>query len=141
MSCYTTSSEAQVLFLDREGSARPVFLNPMEVEARKTVEVQPLSLKNFLGQEMSLVPEVEAVYVSAENRTLHVWIVVDEFERRTREKIYERETAIIDEFGAYDFGFNILSRRGRNLVSVINDPTLDVAFVRERCGDKERISV
>lgn len=48
-----------------------------------------------------------------------MWIVVDQFDRAVREKIYEREMSLIDELDSFEFDFNILSRRGRNLTDVI----------------------
>jgi hypothetical protein len=98
---------------------------------------QTISLKELLGREMSLIPEVDAVYVSREERTYHVWVVIDQCDRSIREKIYQREMSIITEFGSYEFDFNILSRRGRDLSSVIQDSILDAAFVRkgERCNE------
>lgn len=81
--------------------------------------MQPPSIKQFLEQEFARVPEAEAVFASTQGRTLHVWIVVDQFDRAVREKIYEREMSLIDELDSFEFDFNILSRRGRNLTDVI----------------------
>lgn len=53
--------------------------------------MQPPRIKQFLEQEFARVPEVETVFASTQGRTLHVWIVVDQFDRAVREKIYERE--------------------------------------------------
>lgn len=94
------------------------------------MEVQPVSIKKFLGQEFARIPEVDAVFVSVQGRTLHVWIVVDQFDGAVREKIYEKEMGLIDELDSFEFDFNILSRRGRNLTDVVPDASLDLTFLR-----------
>lgn len=120
------------------------FLKPLAnrpAKAVRAMNIYSVGPREFLGFEMSMIKEVEAVYVSRQDRMLYVSVIVNDFDREVRQKIYEREMAMIDEFESYDFDFNILSRRGRKLEEVIHDPALDVAFIRQtpnNCGDQER---
>jgi len=102
------------------------------VEVRTPMCPQVLSVRDFIAGELSLVPEVELVFVSRKDRQFHVWTVVDAFERSVREKIYAHEREIIDEFDSIDFDFNIISRRGRPLdeATVKLNSETDLAFRR-----------
>jgi len=78
----------------------------------------------FIGMEMSLVPEVEDVFIYREDNTgklLRVLVVIDKSDEAVRSNIYERERAIMDELGTTDFNFHVLSREGRNLSEVVTD--------------------
>ena len=90
-----------------------------------------MSPSNFIGCELSLVPEVEAVYVESSESTknFRILTVVDKRDPEVRAKVYARERAIIDEFSAFEFDFHIISRMGRDLRQVINE-TGKIAFKR-----------
>lgn len=90
-----------------------------------------MSPSNFVGCELSLVPEVEAVYVESSESTknFRILTVVDKRDPEVRAKVYARERAIIDEFSTFEFDFHIISRMGRDLRQVINE-TGKIAFKR-----------
>ena len=90
-----------------------------------------VSVREFIAHELALVEEVEAVLTARQDNEFHIWTVVNEFDGDIRNKIYEREKAIIDEFGNFHFDFNILSRRGRSFSEIIHDSALDVTFRRK----------
>lgn len=90
------------------------------------------SLKEFLCMELSIVPEVEKVYATRQGDVMHIYTVVDKFDASVREKIYDREVEIIDEFSYLDFDFNVISRRGRKLSDVLPTDGFDFGYERPR---------
>jgi len=91
---------------------------------------QTISLRESLARELSLVPEVEAIFSTRHGSVLYVWTVVNNFDPTVRAAIYEREKALIDAFGGFDFDFDIIARRGRDIETLAKDGSLDVAFRR-----------
>jgi hypothetical protein len=78
----------------------------------------------FIGHELTLVPEVENVFVSEEDnegKVLRVTVVVDARDPDVRAAIYKREQAIMDELKNLDFDFHIIAREGRPLDVLITD--------------------
>ncbi len=71
--------------------------------------------------EMSLVPEVESVFVEPAPRKdgYHVFTIVNERNPDVRAKIYGREQAIMDEYKNLGFDFRIIARRNRDLADII----------------------
>ncbi|MBI1790293.1 MAG: hypothetical protein HYR60_22400 [Acidobacteria bacterium] len=87
------------------------------------------SVREFIGHELSLIDEVEAVLTARQDNDLQVWTVVNEFDAGVRAKVYEREKkAIVDEFSELHFGFNILSRRNRPFDEIVKDSSLAVTY-------------
>jgi hypothetical protein len=67
-----------------------------------------------------MVPEVECVFVEKDDDcSFTVYTVVNERDLEVRSRIYDRELAILDANPGIGIAFNILSRRGRVLESVI----------------------
>ncbi len=100
-------------------------------ETKQLQIIEPVSLSDFISLELSQVKEVEAVLTARQENLFYLWIIVDPFHRAIREKIYARERGIINEFMRFDFDFNIVSRRGRNLNELISDPMMKLTFRRE----------
>jgi hypothetical protein len=107
-----------------------LWLAPREGVRAETVGVQPMSIKEFISRELALEKEVEAVLTSRHGNVFYLWTVVDNPTGEVRERIFEREKAIIDGFPEYDFDFNIISRRGRSMDMLISDPAIAVSFRR-----------
>ena len=77
------------------------------------------------------VPEVQAVFASLkDNRVLHVWAIVPEYDRSIYRKIYSREKSIIEQFQGMDFDFNVVPSNGRDARTIISDPDINLAFLR-----------
>jgi len=76
------------------------------------IEVQTKRLNEFIALELSCVGEVEYVFSAFRNKVFYVWVLLDRFERAVRDKIYEREKLIIDEFSMFEFDFYLISRMG-----------------------------
>jgi hypothetical protein len=93
----------------------------------------PADLRDSVAFEIAhSVPEVQAVFiVLGENRTLHVWSVVPEHDRAIFRCIYAKEKEIINRFEGVDFDFNIVPSHGRDPKTLISDPQVQLAFIRE----------
>jgi hypothetical protein len=81
-------------------------------------------VNDFIGYELTLVPEVEHVFVSQEDsdgKVLRVTVVIDMRNETTRAAIYKREQAVMDELKNLDFDFHIIAREGRPLEELITD--------------------
>jgi len=76
---------------------------------------------DLIRLEMSLVPEVESVFVEPAPRKdgYHVFTIVNERNPDVRAKIYGREQAIMDEYKNLGFDFRIIARRNRDLADII----------------------
>ncbi len=82
-----------------------------------------LSFEAYIGMELSLVPQVESVFVEwdKENgRAYHVITVINERDPNVRARVYEREQAVMDAFPNVDFNFRVISRMNRSLVDVVD---------------------
>ena len=90
-------------------------------------------MREFIAFEFSLVPAVECVFTAfRENQIFYAWIVINEFDdSETREDIYCRQLAIIDEFIMFEFDFYIVARTGRRLDDIVGDPSMDRTYVRD----------
>jgi len=83
-----------------------------------------MRLADFIGLEMSLVPQVEAVFIHRNEESakdIRVLVVVNARDPRVRAEIYKREQAIMDELPLSDFDFHIISREGRPLKEIVTD--------------------
>ena len=113
------------------GSFSNVDLRFRAASSSKYHEVATTSLNEFIAFELSLVQEVEYVYTAYRNRIFYVWVVLYQFEQEVRERIYEREKAIIDEFSEFEFDFYIIARTDRDPNELISE-SLTLAYERSR---------
>jgi len=90
----------------------------MRVNAVKRYIVSP---ENFAWLELSLIPEIEQVFVDrdASGTELRVVEVVDKRDANVRAKIYEREKEIMAAHPHLGFDFHIIARQGRDLNEVM----------------------
>lgn len=87
---------------------------------------------SYVGMELSLVPEVESVFVRSDNESgkgYTVLTVVNERDPAVRAKVYAREQAIMDAALGIDFSFRVVSRMNRNLQDMI-DPIGTLVYQR-----------
>lgn len=105
------------------------FLKTVSTEST----AQPTSsVRECIAFEFSLIREVEFVYTAfRSNEVFYVWIVIEEFERAVREKIYERQRTIIDEFPMFQFDFYVIGLMGRNVADLIGDESIHLTYKRE----------
>jgi hypothetical protein len=85
---------------------------------------------NFIGYELSLIPEVRRVLVrrdTPESTELDVVIFVTSKDAALRSRIYDRERAIMDELTGLEFDFHIFAHEGGNFAELINE-TGELAF-------------
>ena len=87
------------------------------------------ALNEFIAFEISLVPEVEAVFTAFRNQVFYVWVIVSRFEDDVRAKIYDRQRAIIDEFSTFEFDFYIIAGLGRDPWDLVSE-SVTLAFQR-----------
>jgi hypothetical protein len=102
-----------------------------EVQARTVplTSVATIALNEFIGFEISLVPEVETVFTAFRNQVFYVWVIVSRFEEDVRAKIYDRQRAIIDEFSTFEFDFYIIAGLGRDPWELVSE-SVTLAFQR-----------
>lgn len=83
-----------------------------------------MRLADFIGLEMSLVPQVETVFIHRKEdsaKDIRVLVVVNNRDVHVRNEIYKREQAIMDELPSADFDFHIVAREGRQLAQIVSD--------------------
>ena len=91
-----------------------------------------VDLKDSVAFEIGqFVPEVQAVFVDRrDDRMLHVWTVVPDFDHQVHFSIYAREKAIIDQFPDMDFDFHVVTSRGHDPRTIIDEPGIELAYLR-----------
>ncbi len=102
-----------------------------KIKTTQPFEVSNKRLNEFIGFELSLVSEIEYVFTAFRNAVFYVWVVLNQFEQGVRERIYEREKAIIDEFPMFEFDFYIISRMGRNARDLISE-SIELVYEKSR---------
>jgi hypothetical protein len=81
-----------------------------------------ISPEIFVGLELSIVPEVERVFVERiENgKTMRVMVMVRNRDSQVRRRVYAREQEIIDAHPQFDFDFYVHPLMGRNPAEVVD---------------------
>lgn len=90
-------------------------------ESKLPIEVQTKCLKEFIALELSSVAEVEYVFSAFRNKVFYVWVLLNRFENEVRERIYDREGLVIDEFPMFEFDFYLISRMGRDPGELVSE--------------------
>jgi hypothetical protein len=111
-----------------EGSQAKVETLPQS-EATTMLTPAP-SLKDSIALGLGSVPDVQAVFTMHQDNIFYVWAVVSRSEPDVRRSLYIKEKELIDSFVAFDFDFSIVSSRGRDPLSVLSDPSLELAYLR-----------
>ena len=79
------------------------------------------NLRELIAFEFSLIRDVQYVFTAfRDNHVFYAWVVVDRFEDDVRNKIYNRQETIIDEFPGLEFDFYIVARMGRDIGDLID---------------------
>jgi hypothetical protein len=104
---------------------------PKQLWRPSTDSRQIVRAGDFMGLELSLVPEVEKVFVDCidKGKEYRVLTVVNDRDPAVRAQIYKREQAIMSEFKHSDFDFQIVARQNRCLAEILN-PAGVLAFKR-----------
>jgi hypothetical protein len=61
------------------------------------------------------IPEVEGIYLRQSGSMLHIFTVVDEENDSAFEKIYREERNLVRSSPDFQFDFNVIARRGRDV--------------------------
>lgn len=70
--------------------------------------------------ELSLVPEIERIFIDREaDGEFRIITVVNKRDPAIREEIYKREQAIMESFPGLKFDFHVVTRMDRKLEDVI----------------------
>ena len=86
-------------------SARPIF-----------------SVETCASIELSLVPEVEHIFIERESDgEFRIITVVDKRDAGVREKLYAREECLMEAYPGIKFDFHIVARMGRDLDDVMTN--------------------
>jgi hypothetical protein len=111
----TTAGEVSAM---QKLQPRPLPLSP--VLSRPTVSAVNFKPEDYVAFQMSLVPEVEQVFVSHPSRgELQVLIVVNDRDRILNRKIFAKEKAIVDYYRHLRFDFHIVPRMNRSLNDIM----------------------
>jgi hypothetical protein len=95
------------------------------------MSLKTVTLREVLANEFSQVSDVEAVLTAEEPSAVRVFTIVEKSTPELRALIFDRECAVIDEFKERDFDFDIITRHGRDLASLVGDTGLEVAYLRK----------
>jgi hypothetical protein len=91
-----------------------------KVEVRPTNPKLTIRPEDFIWLELSMVPEVERVFVESRgNGFFQVMTVVNDRSPELRRRIFAREKAIIEELSEYEFDFDILTRMNHDLGELV----------------------
>ena len=71
------------------------------------------TLEAALAADLSLVPEVEHIFVERADNTLLVWTSLEKTSKDVREKVFQKQFDIIEGFPEVSFDFNLVSGKDR----------------------------
>lgn len=105
----------------RAGDTVPVTLNSRPFFLCVSSISKPVfSIETFIRFELSLVREVEKIFIDRESDDeFRVISVVNERDAQIRERVYAREQEIMDTYPRLTFDFHVLARMNRNLDALI----------------------
>ncbi len=75
---------------------------------------------------LSDIAEVEAVLARRVNQEYSIWTVINEPSREVRNKIYDREWQLMEQYSDVGFFFHILEREGERLTHLISVDDFDL---------------
>lgn len=81
-----------------------------------------LSPEVFIGLELSIVPQVQQVFVERieQGKTMRVMVMVTDRDAAVRRRVYAREQEIIDAHPQFDFDFYLHPLMGRDPSDVVD---------------------
>lgn len=107
----------------------PAFLIPGQktrwqssekVQVHSTTSVLVFKPEDFIWLELSIVGEVERVFVERRGNAFQVMTVVNDRSPELRKRIFAREKEIIEEMPQYEFDFDILTRMNHKLDELVS---------------------
>jgi hypothetical protein len=137
MLCPSTNNSADLvpsvvasIMNDQSAPVRKELRNDSQLVSHSNSKLV-MNSRLFIGLELSLVPEVEKVFVQCvdNGKEFRVLTVVNERDPNVRGSIYKREQAIMQELSCADFDFQIIARQNRCMAEIMN-PTGELAFKR-----------
>jgi hypothetical protein len=90
----------------------------IQIHSNKSVFV--FRPEDFIWLELSMVKEVERVFVERHGDAFQITTVVNDRSPELRKRIFARERAIIDELPQHEFDFDILTRMNHDLNDLIS---------------------
>jgi hypothetical protein len=128
---FATNSDAKTIVFPSTISTNPFttrFSNCWKTDSRFKLLI---NITDFIGLEISLVPQVEQVFVSHNRASLEyrVLTIVNERDADLRKSIYARERVILEEYPHLNFDFHIVARRNRDLNNIVT-PSGTLVFKR-----------
>lgn len=90
-----------------------------------------------IASELASVPGVQAIYSTPYDRggVLFVWTIVADRDPDLYDRLYEKETQIIDSYEKVRFDFTVLPSRGKDPRSLILDPSAQLVYVAPNATD------
>lgn len=76
------------------------------------------SLEQAITDDFSTVPEVQRVMIERDSDDLLVWVAIDNPDRATRDRIFDKQLSVIDAFPEINFDFNLVPYIDKNLGDV-----------------------
>lgn len=94
--------------------------NDSQLRARAQYFFSP---HDIIGIELSLVPEVQCVFVDREEdaRSFRVTALLKNSNPEIRNRVYDRELEIIDQLPYADISFHLFELRGRKSSDIMTD--------------------
>src|SRR5205085_6145624 len=115
-----------------EKASGTAALTDGQVQITEAASVLRADLTDSVAFEIGYsVPEVQSVFaVLGEDRVMHVWAIVSEYDHAVYRRIYAKEKQIIKQFVGVVFDFNVIPSHGRDPRNLVCDPGVILAFVR-----------
>ncbi|MCK9376366.1 MAG: hypothetical protein M0P73_09455 [Syntrophobacterales bacterium] len=87
-------------------------------------------LESFIAESISQVQEVEYILLSKIGNHYEIWIVINKLDREVRDRIYDVEYDILEQFSDTYFDFHVVCRDDRNIEDIF--PTDAIIFYRRK---------
>lgn len=83
-------------------------------------EVKGGQMDLAIAQDLASIAHVQHVLIDQADKTLSVWVIVDQHESDTRDRIYDKELAFMDAFPEFEFDFNLVPALDRPLNQIVS---------------------
>jgi hypothetical protein len=92
--------------------------------SRESSALFSATLEQALAKDFSLIPDVHYVCVDRADKNLLVWIALDHPDVANREKVFQKQFALIDGFPEVSFDFNVISSQAADPKDFASDAKL-----------------
>ena len=86
------------------------------------------SLESFIVKNISRIPEVEYILLLSTDNYYEIWTVINELDREVRDRIYDIEYNILEQFPDLYFDFHVVCRNNGSIKHIF--PTKAIIFYR-----------